>query len=177
MANATYTASFAPNSYTITFDTAGGSAVASITQDYGTAVTAPANPTRTGYTFAGWSPSLPATMPVGGAALTAQWTINQYTVIFRNWDNSVLSTQTVPYGGSATPPQAPARAGYTFVRWSASTVNITGDVIALAEFIEELPQTGEQDSYGAGLALLLSAAGLTAIRIGLKRRQKGSDIL
>jgi len=177
MADATYTASFAPNSYTITFDSAGGSPVTSITQDFGTTITAPADPTRTGYTFTGWTPALPATMPVDGAALTAQWTINQYTVTFLNWDNSVLSTQTIPYGGSATPPTAPARAGYTFVRWSTSVVNITGDVTALAEYQVDIPQTGENNSFGAGLVLLLTASGLNMVRIWLKRRRQVTEIM
>ncbi|TVQ95314.1 MAG: hypothetical protein EA399_18340, partial [Desulfovibrionales bacterium] len=67
----TVEANFSLNNYTITFDSAGGSAVADITQDFGTTVTPPANPTREGYTFAGWNPSLPASMPAGGASLTA----------------------------------------------------------------------------------------------------------
>ncbi len=73
---------WAINQYTITFDSAGGSAVSPITQDYGTAMTTPADPTRTGYTFAGWSPTFPATMPAGDLICTAQWTPNRYTIHF-----------------------------------------------------------------------------------------------
>ena len=59
--------------YTITFDTAGGSEIAPITQDYGTAITAPANPTREGYTFIGWDREIPTTMPAENITLTARW--------------------------------------------------------------------------------------------------------
>ena len=63
-------------SYTLTFDTNGGSAIAPITQDYGTAITAPADPTKTGYTFAGWTPAIPSTMPAENLTVTAQWRYN-----------------------------------------------------------------------------------------------------
>ena len=62
-----------PNRYTITFDTAGGSDIASITQDYGTAITAPEAPTREGYTFIGWDKGIPKTMPAEDMTVTAQW--------------------------------------------------------------------------------------------------------
>ena len=61
------------NKYTITFDTAGGSEIAPITQDYGTAITAPADPTREGYTFIGWNMEIPTTMPAENITLKAKW--------------------------------------------------------------------------------------------------------
>ena len=61
------------NKYTITFDTAGGSEIAPITQDYGTAITAPADPTREGYTFIGWDMEIPTTMPAENITLKARW--------------------------------------------------------------------------------------------------------
>jgi len=59
--------------YTITFDTAGGSEIAPITQDYGTAISSPADPTREGYTFIGWDKAIPTTMPAESMTVTAQW--------------------------------------------------------------------------------------------------------
>ena len=61
------------NKYTITFDTAGGSEIAPITQDYGTVITAPEAPTREGYTFIGWDMEIPTTMPAENITLKAKW--------------------------------------------------------------------------------------------------------
>ena len=113
----TLTAKWTANSYTITFDTNGGSAVAPITQDYGTAIAAPANPTREGYTFMGWNPVLPATMPAENMTIKAQWSINQYTVTFDTGGGSTVAPITQDYGTAITAPADPTRGGYTFIGW------------------------------------------------------------
>ena len=75
-----YTATWQVNKYTITFDSNGGSEVDPITLDYGSIVTAPEAPTRSGYEFAGWTPELPETMPDEDITVTAIWTVNTFTV-------------------------------------------------------------------------------------------------
>ncbi len=120
LGGANLTAQWTVNQYTITFDSNGGTAVASITMPYGSAVTAPSDPTREGYTFAGWDPAVPATMPLGGAALTAQWTVNQYTITFDSAGGSTVDPITQDYGTPVTAPADPTRAGYTFAGWSPS---------------------------------------------------------
>ena len=71
--NITLYAKWTANTYTITFDTAGGSEIAPITQDYGTVITAPEAPTREGYTFTGWDRDIPTTMPAENITITAKW--------------------------------------------------------------------------------------------------------
>ena len=71
--NITVKAQWEINQYTIAFDTNGGSEIAPITQDYGTEITAPADPTRKGYTFKGWDKEIPETMPAENITITARW--------------------------------------------------------------------------------------------------------
>ena len=105
------------NKYTITFDTNGGSEIAPITQDYGTAIAAPADPTREGYTFIGWDREIPATMPAENVTVTAQWEINRYTVTFDTNGGSEIAPITQDYGTAITAPADPTREGYTFIGW------------------------------------------------------------
>ena len=113
----TLTARWTVNQYTITFDTDGGSAIAPITQDYGTQITAPADPTREGYTFIGWDKAIPATMPAEDLTVTAQWRINQYTITFDTGGGSAIAPITQEYGTQITAPADPTREGYTFIGW------------------------------------------------------------
>ncbi len=115
--NITLYAKWAANTYTITFDTAGGSEIAPITQDYGTVITAPEAPTREGYTFIGWDKEIPTTMPAENMTVTAQWEINQYTITFDTNGGSEIAPITQDYGTVITAPEAPEREGYTFIGW------------------------------------------------------------
>ena len=105
------------NKYTITFDTNGGSEIAPITQDYGTEITAPDNPTRKGYTFKGWDKEIPKTMPAENMTVKAQWKINQYTITFDTNGGSEIAPITQDYGTEITAPDNPTRKGYTFKGW------------------------------------------------------------
>ena len=105
------------NQYTITFDTNGGSEIAPITQDYGTEITAPDNPTRKGYTFKGWDKEIPETMPAENITVKAQWEINQYTIAFDTNGGSEIAPITQDYGTEITAPDNPTRKGYTFKGW------------------------------------------------------------
>lgn len=115
--NITLYAKWAANTYTITFDTAGGSEIAPITQDYGTVITAPEAPTREGYTFIGWDKEIPTTMPAENMTVTAQWEINQYTITFDTNGGSEIAPITQDYGTAITAPADPTREGYTFIGW------------------------------------------------------------
>ena len=81
------TAKWQVNQYTITFKPENGGQDIVIKQDYGTAITAPANPTKTGYTFAGWDREIPTAMPAENMTITARWTENRVIVIIRPDDS------------------------------------------------------------------------------------------
>ncbi len=115
--NITVKAQWEINQYTIAFDTNGGSEIAPITQDYGTEITAPDNPTRKGYTFKGWDREIPETMPAENITVKAQWEINQYTITFDTNGGSEIAPITQDYGTEITAPDNPTRKGYTFRGW------------------------------------------------------------
>ena len=118
----TYMAQWTPNKYTVTFDTNGGTGGTSAELDYGSTLAAP-TVTRTGYTFKGWSPSVAATVPLGGATYVAQWQINQYIVTF-NANGGVGGKSGKQNYGTAIVAPTVTRTGYTFKGWSPNVAEI-----------------------------------------------------
>ena len=128
------TAQYTINTYTVTFKDWDGTVLKTQTVNYGGSATPPANPTRVGYTFTGWSGSY--TNVTTNVTVIAQYTINTYTVTFKDWDGTTLKTQTVNYGGAATAPSVPGREGYTFIGWDVDFSNVTSDLIVTAQYTE-----------------------------------------
>lgn len=124
-----YTAS---TTYTVTFKDYDGSTIDTQTVPSGGSATPP-TPTRTGYDFIGWSGGS-YTNITSNTVLTAQYSIKTFTVRFLDWNNDVLDTQTVDYGGSATPPNDPTRTGYTFNGWNGTYTNITANTDITATY-------------------------------------------
>ena len=143
--NMTLTAKWTANSYTITFDTNGASAIDPITQGYDTTINAPAAPTKTGYTFMGWEPEIPATMPAEDMTITAKWSINQYTVTFDTDGGSKIDPITQDYGTDITAPADPTREGYTFIGWDKAipATMPAGDMTITAKWKDSEKPTGE----------------------------------
>ena len=123
--NVTVYAKWNVNSYTIAFEEKGGSTVNNITQNYGTAISVPTNPTLTGYTFKGWHTdvecteaySFPSTMPAGNITLYAKWEINKYTVSFNSNGGDVVEAMTINYKDIVTQPTDPTKLGHSFAGW------------------------------------------------------------
>ncbi|MED3564153.1 GH25 family lysozyme [Bacillus xiapuensis] len=115
----TVKAIYAPKVYTIIFKDYNGTILSNLKVKYNMPITAPAQPSRTGYTFTGWDQKF--TNATSDLTITAQYKINQYPVIFKNDDGNVLSNQTVNYGAKPSSVKVPVRTGYTFVGWFKSS--------------------------------------------------------
>ena len=95
----TVTATFTVNNYTITYMD-GNDILAQDTVAFGTAITPIANPTKEGYTFTGWDPALPTTMPANDLTVNAQWQINSYDITINQVTGGTI-TVTVGNAGTA----------------------------------------------------------------------------
>ncbi|MCI5960489.1 MAG: InlB B-repeat-containing protein, partial [Ruminococcus sp.] len=129
----------APEYYTVRFCDFDGREIRVIENvAAGSGVTPPADPTRDGYVFTGWSGSY--------ANITANTTlVAQYapvasetcTVVFVDWNGNELKRQSVNKGESATAPETPERTGYRFVKWDKSFDNVTENVTVTAVYIKQ----------------------------------------
>ena len=128
---------YSANTYTVTFKDWNGTVLKTQQVQYGGAATAPANPTRVGYTFTGWDKAF--TNVTANLVVTAQYSINTYTVTFKDWNGTVLKTQQVQYGGAATAPANPTREGYTFTGWDKAFTNVTANLVVTAQYVQNEP--------------------------------------
>ena len=110
--------------YTVTFQTDGGSAVASQTVKYGSKISKPANPTREGFTFVGWCGDVAPTEPYdfdlpvkSDLVLRADWRSNQFTVYFQSNGGSSIESQMVESGALVVLPDGPVKTGFSFAGW------------------------------------------------------------
>ncbi|MBH5319632.1 InlB B-repeat-containing protein [Paenibacillus sp. GSMTC-2017] len=123
--NTTLYAKWTPNSYTVSFNTNGGTSVSAVNADYNTAITAPATPTKAHYTFEGWYKeaglatkwNFATDKILGDTTLFAKWTIKTYDVNFDVNGGSSIALQNIDYGSLASKPTDPARTGYAFENW------------------------------------------------------------
>jgi uncharacterized repeat protein (TIGR02543 family) len=100
--------------------------------DHGKSATAPADPTREGYTFIGWDKDFSSVTE--HMVVNAQYKINTYTVTFADWDGSVIKTETVEHFATANAPADPTREGYTFTGWNTAFNYITGPLTVTAQY-------------------------------------------
>jgi uncharacterized repeat protein (TIGR02543 family) len=120
--NITLTAKWKINTYTVTFDSDGGSAVSSQTIEHGKYATKPPNPTKANYDFVQWEMPVGteyifSTPVTGNITLTAKWVLKKYTVAFNSSGGSAISSQQVEHGSTASIPSNPTREGYDFAQW------------------------------------------------------------
>ena len=153
--DATYKATYTKeaNTYTLTYDLDGGEwendTTYTYTKKYNEEVEVKADPTKTGYTFAGWTSAEVEvvngkfTMPAKDVTLKAKWNVNKYTIKWVNWDDSEVRTDTeVAYGTELEVPEDPTRAAdaeytYTFAGWTPKIETVTGDATYKATYTKE----------------------------------------
>ena len=147
----TYTAVFTEtlNKYTVTWKN-GDTVIKSEKVDYGdTPVYSGETPTKEGnaqysYTFTGWDPEIAEVTGDVTYNATFTETVNTYTVTWKNWDGTVLKTDTVEYGttpaynGDTPTKAADAQYTYSFKGWDTEIAEVTGDVTYTATFTKTL---------------------------------------
>lgn len=77
-----------------------------------------AEPSKEGYTFQGWEPEIPQTVPASDIAINAVFTVNQYTIEYYV-DDVLYDSQTLDYGAELVAIAEPEKEGYTFSGWNA----------------------------------------------------------
>ena len=142
---------------TVTFVDWDGTVLSTQVVADGNSATAPEAPEREGYTFTGWDVEF--TSVTENITVTAQYDIKKYSVVFCDWDGSVISEQVVEHGEAAIAPPDPAREGLNFTGWSIDFSIITSDCFIYAVYA---PIANSGDASGDGTVNAVDA--LVAMR-------------
>ncbi|MBW3517366.1 InlB B-repeat-containing protein, partial [Shewanella sp. NKUCC01_JLK] len=142
----TVTAQYSQNVYVVSFVDAEGQLLSTQKIIHGQAATAPAVPTREGYTFTGWDVSFANI--TSALTVTAQYSQSVYVVSFVDAEGQPLSTQQITHGQAATAPAVPAREGYTFTGWDVSFANITSALTVTAQYSQNVYVVSFVDAEG-----------------------------
>lgn len=140
-----YTLSDVSITYTVTFIDDDGTILKTETVTEGNSATAPSDPSKEGYTFIGWNKDF--SNITSDLTVTAQYSIKTYTVIFIDWDGTILKTEIVEEGASATAPDDPTRDGYVFTGWDVSFSNVTSDLTVTAQYTGEEPEISNENLF------------------------------
>jgi len=165
--------------YTVTFDSQGGTPVEPITATPGETITLPDPPTRTGYRFLSWTcmhngkdeTLTESTIIDSDMTYFAKWEMRSYTVRFVDWDDQLLSEELLPYGSYVGQPfNKPTRSGYLFYSWdqpiqSPAAADITYKAVYIPMPVKKITSSQFRmvaDDYGP---VILVPAGTTAARL------------
>jgi len=150
----TIQAIYTAEQHVLSFESNGGSAVTSLTQDTGSAVVQPANPTKEGYVFDDWYNEVGLstayvfdTMPAVDTEIYAGWTVVQYTITFDSNGGTVVAPITQDFGTVVTEPADPTKANLNFRVWSS-------DAELTQEYIFDTMPAEDITVYGYWYAVL-----------------------
>lgn len=137
--------------YTVKFDTDGGNTIKSQVVQINKTAKKPANPTKTGSTFAGWyvgETEYTFTEKVtADITIKAKWNVNKYTITFDSDGGTAVTSQSIEHGGVVTRPASPTKAGATFVAWQLNgadynfNTKVTGPITLKAKWGAEATKT------------------------------------
>lgn len=117
--------------YTVIFKDYNGAVLKEQTVKSGESATAPVAPARNGYRFVGWDKTFDNV--TANVTVTAKY-VQQFAVVFKDYDGTILKTEIIDINTNATPPSVPSRTGYTFTGWSGTYTNVTQNQIVIATY-------------------------------------------
>jgi hypothetical protein len=123
---------FTTPTYSISFEDFDGSEIETILVEEDEKINFPDHPTREGYTFIGWSSN--SSIASEDLVIKAEYQLNQYSVIFEDFDGTRINVFTVNHGAELPLPSNPSREGYLFTGWSNTTDIVNRNLTLTAQY-------------------------------------------